>query len=116
MPQPEQALWYYLKGKNLNGCKFRRQFSVGNYILDFYCPELRLAIEIDGDSHFIDFNAIMNDQKREGFLAEQDIKVIHFTNPDVTGNIDAVIAKISTYLPQRSTTPNPSCSRRGIKS
>ena len=99
MPQPEQALWYYLKGKNLKGYKFRRQYSTGSYILDFYCPELRLAIEIDGDSHFVDGSAVAYDQKREKFLAEQNISVIHFTNSDVTRNIDAVVNKISNCLP-----------------
>lgn len=98
MPQPEQILWYYLKGKNLAGYKFRRQYSIGNYILDFYCPELRLAIEIDGDSHFVDCRAINYDQKREKFLTEQNVKVIHFINSDVINNIDAVIGKISEYL------------------
>ena len=52
MPQPEQRLWYYLKGKGLKGCKFRRQYGVSVYTLDFYCPQQRLAIELDGDSHF----------------------------------------------------------------
>lgn len=99
MPQPEQVLWYYLKGKNLKDYKFRRQYSVDSYILDFYCPKLRLAIEIDGDSHFIDDNAIGYDQKREDFLAKQNVNVIHFTNSDVTENINAVMNKISEYLP-----------------
>ena len=50
----EQVLWKYLKNKQIKGYKFRRQHSVGNYILDFYCPALKLCIEIDGDSHFTD--------------------------------------------------------------
>ena len=99
MPQPEQVLWYYLKGKNLKDYKFRRQYSVDSYILDFYCPKLRLAIEIDGDSHFIDDNAVGYDQKREEFLAKQNVNVIRFTNSDVTENINAVMNKISEYLP-----------------
>ena len=92
--KPEQIVWYYLKGKNLKNYKFRRQYGVGNYIIDFYCPELRLAIEIDGDSHFVDENAEVHDRKREIFLAEQNIKVIRIANSDVMGNIDAVINKI----------------------
>ena len=99
MPQPERVLWYYLRGKNLKDYKFRRQYSIGNYILDFYCPELTLAIEIDGDSHFIDTMATAHDQKREQFLIKQHIYVIHFTNSDVTRNMDVVIHNISKYLP-----------------
>lgn len=110
--QPEQILWCFLKGKNL-GCKFRRQYSIGNYILDFYCPELRLAVEIDGDSHFIDDQAIIYYQKREEFLAKKNLKVIHFANSDVTKNIDAVIGKISEYLFEFLPPLAPSCSRGG---
>lgn len=50
--QPEQLLWRHLRGSQVNGLKFRRQYGVGVYVLDFYCPELRLAIELDGDSHY----------------------------------------------------------------
>lgn len=99
MPQPERVLWYFLKGKNLKDYKFRRQYGVGRYILDFYCPELRLAIEIDGNFHFTDSHVKAHDQKREQFLIGQRINIIRFTNSDVTGNTDAVINKISEYLP-----------------
>lgn len=98
MPQPERILWYYLKGKNLKEYKFRRQYGIGNYILDFYCPELKLAIEIDGDSHFIDSMALMHDQRREQFLTKHKIHVIRFTNSDITRNIDVVMNNISEHL------------------
>ena len=52
MPEAEIILWSKLKGKQVYGCKFRRQYSVGSYIIDFYCPKLKLAIEVDGTSHF----------------------------------------------------------------
>lgn len=52
LPSPEQVLWSKLKNKQLDGFKFRRQFGVDSYILDFYCPSCRLAIEIDGNSHY----------------------------------------------------------------
>ena len=48
---PEKLLWEKLKGKQLLGFKFRRQHGIGNYIVDFYCPKLKLGIEIDGVSH-----------------------------------------------------------------
>lgn len=99
MPRPEQLLWYYLKGKNLEDYKFRRQYSIGDYIVDFYCPTLRLAIEIDGDSHFVDSDAMVYDQKREKFLTEHNIKIIRFHNSDVMRNSNAVVNKILEYLP-----------------
>lgn len=98
MPEPEQIIWYYLKGRNLNGYKFRRQYSVGPYVLDFYCPELRLGIEIDGDSHFVS-KALKNDKVRQEAIELQNIKIIRFKNNDVTDNIEAVIEKILEYLP-----------------
>ena len=52
LPAAELILWSKLKSRQVNGWKFRRQFGVGPYVVDFYCPALKLAIEIDGDSHF----------------------------------------------------------------
>jgi very-short-patch-repair endonuclease len=52
MPQSEKLLWEKLRRRQVLGFRFRRQYSVGGYIIDFYCPELRLAIEVDGDSLF----------------------------------------------------------------
>jgi len=51
MTKAEMFLWSKLKGKQLNGLKFRRQYGINNYVVDFYCPEQKLAIEIDGDVH-----------------------------------------------------------------
>ena len=48
----EKTLWNWLKDDNINGLRFRRQYSIGNYILDFYCPKLKFAIELDGDYHY----------------------------------------------------------------
>jgi hypothetical protein len=52
LPAAELILWSKLKSRQVNGWKFRRQFGVGPYVVDFYCPALKLAIEIDGDSTF----------------------------------------------------------------
>ena len=99
MPKPEQILWYYLRSKNLKGYKFRRQFSIGNFILDFFCPKLKLAIEIDGDSHFLNDKTINYDKKREEFLVNGKTTILRFTNDEVTNNIEAVVEKILAYLP-----------------
>ena len=52
MPRAEKILWGHLKKQQINDCKFRRQHGIGAYIVDFYCPEKQLVLEIDGDSHF----------------------------------------------------------------
>jgi len=98
MPKPEQILWYWLRNNNLKGCKFRRQYGVGNFVLDFYCPKLRLGIELDGDSHFTD-QAKTYDEKREQFIKLQGIKIIRFKNTDVSQNIEAVVEEISRHIP-----------------
>ncbi len=75
----EASLWKLLQGSKLDGKKFRRQHSVGNYILDFYCPSQKLAIELDGEGHFTD-EGIAKDEERTRFLNECSIKVIRFEN------------------------------------
>jgi very-short-patch-repair endonuclease len=96
-PEPEQILWYYLKSKNL-GYKFRRQYSVESYVLDFYCTKLRLAIEIDGDSHFTP-KARIYDTIREQRLRKENIQILRFTNVEIIENIESVLEKISNNLP-----------------
>lgn len=68
----ERLIWKYIRNKQL-GLKFFRQYSIGQYILDFYCPEMRIAIEIDGGQHAEETKN--RDQKRTDFLNKQDIKV-----------------------------------------
>jgi very-short-patch-repair endonuclease len=89
----ELLLWKYLKNKQLKGFKFRRQHSVGNYILDFYCPELKLCIEVDGGGHFTDEGKEC-DRIRTLYLEGLNIKVIRFANDVVVNNMDGVILKI----------------------
>jgi very-short-patch-repair endonuclease len=85
----EQILWQALRGKQL-GVKFRRQHGIGYYIADFYCAECHVVIEIDGDSHF-NPQAQANDKIRDDFLQNSGIKVIRFTNQDISHNLAAVL-------------------------
>jgi len=78
----EARFWKIVQNKNLEGRKFRRQHSVGNYILDFYCPSEKLAIELDGEVHFND-NAREYDYERKLFLEHYGIKVLRFENKRV---------------------------------
>lgn len=98
----EQELWKFLRHSSLGGYKFRRQHSVGRYILDFYCPSCRLAIELDGDSHFTN-QAIEYDQERTAFLNALNIRVLRFFNTDVHENLNAVCERILEEL--KTTTP-----------
>ena len=95
----EIILWARLRNSQL-GFKFRRQFSVDNFILDFYCPEKRLAIEIDGSQH-IDSTA---DDERTKSLNAQGIQVLRFWNNEVNTNVNGVLLKIGTTLQEKRTT------------
>lgn len=88
----EQLLWQHLK-QSKAGAKFRRQHSVGNYILDFYCPEHRLCIELDGSQHYT-VDGIANDKERDAFLRSLEIKVLRFSNHSVKNKLTDVIKKI----------------------
>jgi very-short-patch-repair endonuclease len=104
----EKLLWSKLQHSNLGGYKFRRQHSVGAYILDFYCPSERLAIELDGDSHFTD-EAIEYDLERTAYLNALNIKVLRFLNTDVYDNLNAVCERILGEIKGGNlTTPGPS--------
>ena len=87
----EALLWKALRGRNAGGYKFRRQQGIGSYILDFYCSELRLCIELDGSSHDHKYEY---DERRTAFLNEQGIKVVRFHNEVVLANVDAVAREI----------------------
>ena len=92
MPIPEVILWSKLKGRQL-GSKFRRQYSIDSYVLDFYCPSKRLAVEIDGDSHY-SCKARVHDKLRNDFLESKKIKTLRFTNKEIIKELDQVLLKI----------------------
>ena len=91
----EAELWKYLKEGQLSGRKFRRQQSVGNYILDFYCPSEKLAVELDGQIH-LNSNAEYFDEKRDQALKSLGMKVLRFKNKEVFESHDAVLQEISS--------------------
>lgn len=86
----EKTLWRFLKNKQLQGRKFRRQFSVGNYILDFYCTSEKLCIELDGAGHYNDAG-FEYDQERTLFLNNLGIRVIRFENKEVFEALESVL-------------------------
>ena len=93
----EQMLWAKLKNGNLLNFKFRRQHGIGRYIADFYCPKLRLVIELDGDSH-ISEDAIEYDRIRTEYFNSQRITVMRFINTYVYRNVNGVLEEIKKYI------------------
>jgi very-short-patch-repair endonuclease len=85
---PEQVLWQVLRGKQL-GVKFRRQHGIGHYIVDFYCPERQLVVELDGASHFTG-DAPAYDRIRDTYLQSLGLRVLRFTNVQIVENLDGV--------------------------
>lgn len=91
--EPEQRLWFALRKRNLGGYKFQRQYGIGPYIVDFYCPARRLAVEVDGGQHFESAQQAY-DNKRTLFLISHDIRVVRVTNVEVMNDFDNVLEKI----------------------
>jgi very-short-patch-repair endonuclease len=89
MPDAEVMLWSVLKSRKMMGCKFRRQYGVGAYQLDFYCAELRLGIELDGETHYVG-TAQEQDRRRQEFIEPLGIRVLRFVNSDVYENLEGV--------------------------
>jgi len=93
----EATLWKSLQRSQLCGKKFRRQHSVGPFILDFYCPACRLAVELDGQAHF-NPPAWEHDCNRTEYLHNLQIRVLRFENRDVFEHLDWVLSQISEHL------------------
>jgi very-short-patch-repair endonuclease len=89
--QSEALLWQELRGKKLNGIKFRRQQPIGPFVVDFYAPSIRLVVEIDGAVHQQQQEA---DQTRQMILESLDLKIIRFSASQVEDELDSVLAAI----------------------
>ncbi|SFD97742.1 endonuclease domain-containing protein [Spirosoma endophyticum] len=89
----ETLLWERLRSSQLEGRKFRRQHSVGIYILDFYCPAEKLCIEIDGYVH-CNTDAIIHDTERDHALSQLMIKTLRFANAEIETDIEEVLRRI----------------------
>ena len=98
MPSAEILLWLKIKGRQINGCKFRRQYGIGKYIVDFYCPKAKLAIEIDGDSHFLDKPSELYDKERQRYIESLGLHMIRFLNTDIYNSLEAVVEKIKEAI------------------
>lgn len=104
----EQKLWYFLKSSQTR-VRFRRQYGVGRYILDFYSREQRLAIEVDGDIHGVE-SVKLNDEIRQQWIESVGIRMLRFTNDEVLCNIEGVLEAITDAIEtshRSSRRPNP---------
>lgn len=88
---PERGLWHLLRGRQLAGMKFRRQQVIGPYIVDFYCAQVHLVIEVDGESHVGRGNS---DAARDSYLESHGLRVLRITNDDVLREPEAVMRAI----------------------
>jgi very-short-patch-repair endonuclease len=105
MPPAERRLWF--DGLRTLKQKFRRQRPIGSYIVDFYCAEARLIVELDGATHDCD-SAQQYDAARTAFLESLGLRVIRFSNEDVLRNLEGVLVEIVCVVGERTVVTPPS--------
>lgn len=108
MTNAERRMWQFLRGKQLDNFRFRRQHPVGKYIVDFACVEMKLVIELDGGQHQ---DQVDCDELRTKYLQSQGWRVLRFWNNDVLGNLDGVLSSVLDSL--RSLPPSRPPPERG---
>ena len=106
MPRAEVLLWSKLRGQQVTCLRFRRQYSVGPYALDFYCPEAKLAVEVDGNIHFGD-GAEERDAERQLYVESFGIRFMRCTNEDVYENMEGVLEEIERVAFEGGAWDNP---------
>jgi very-short-patch-repair endonuclease len=103
MTDAERALWSKLRGRRLQGHKFRSQWTLGRCVADFCCLEARLIVEVDGGQH-----SEVVDASRTARLKARGFRLIRFWNNDVLTNIDGVLEVILEALQKKKEDPHPS--------
>jgi very-short-patch-repair endonuclease len=96
----EKRLWSHLRNSQLQNLAFRRQHPVGPYVLDFYCPEIQLGIELDGGQHGFE-SGLVADKKRTQWLEQQGINIIRFWNNEVLQNIEGALYVLGLEIEER---------------
>ena len=97
MTAAEVALWLMIKNKQLDGERFLRQYSIGHFVVDFYCPKYKLAVELDGEVHFTE-EAAAYDAKRTAYLNSVGVQVVRFENFEVFQYPTRTLDEIRKYL------------------
>jgi len=93
----ESRLWSVLRNRKLEGRKFRRQYTIGTYTVDFYCFEEKLVVELDGGSHD-NVGSIIYDEKRNSYMESKGLRIIRFTNKEVYYHLEEVLNGIRQNL------------------
>jgi very-short-patch-repair endonuclease len=106
MTNAERCLWAKIRRKQLKGYQFYRQKPIGDYIVDFFCPKIRLVIEVDGGQHFSD-EMREYDRIRDDYLHSLGLRVLRFTNTDVLTRIEAVVESINGNMGEGILGENP---------
>ncbi|MEM1354921.1 MAG: endonuclease domain-containing protein [Planctomycetota bacterium] len=104
---PEQILWKMLRNRRLGGMKFRRQVLIGPFLVDFYCAETNLVVELDGESHN---GRQQEDAERTSHLEQQGLRVVRITNHDLLTNPEGVwqfLLSQTTVDPSANPHPSP---------
>jgi very-short-patch-repair endonuclease len=101
MTAAERTLWGKLRSRRLENHKFQRQTSIDQYIVDFYCAEKKLVLEIDGDVHGFNRQRRL-DQKRQQYLESLGFTILRFTNEEIKNSIEGVLRSILERLKQTS--------------
>jgi very-short-patch-repair endonuclease len=102
----ERKLWSILRNRQLAGTKFRRQFSIGRYILDFYSPEHKLATEADGGQHYED-ESRRQDRRRTDELSLLGVEVLRFSDREILNNIEGVYEILQDTIEKKKAAPSP---------
>ena len=105
MTLSEVLLWNELKNKKILGYDFDRQRPINNYIVDFYCKELKLAIEIDGDTHIFKYE---DDDERQKVIEKLGVSFLRFEDVEVKNSMNNVLRVIVDWIERNKPTPNPS--------
>ena len=113
MIDAEQCLWQCLRSKQLDGCRFRKQHPIARFVLDFYCPSAKLAIEIDGSQHNT-LSGRAGDEERTRCLNAHGIRVLRFWNHEVLQDLPGVLERIWEALHLPPSSPPPAGGRSNV--
>ena len=93
----EKIVWLYLRNRKMFGYKFKRQYSIDQYVVDFFCPELKLALEIDGGIHEMEENKLY-DKERQSYIESYGIEFLRIKNEELLGNPNKAFEKIAEKI------------------
>ena len=93
MTDAEQRLWFRVRMRQIKNAQFYRQKIIGDYIVDFYCPKVRLVIEVDGSQHYEE-KGVSEDQRRDNYLRRLGLRVLRFSNREICEETESVVELI----------------------